>query len=51
MENKTKNYGYIADEIQPEDYVLGSLHLPTDILVEKRQWNYYNYQHESQKRR
>lgn len=39
MENETKQFGYIKDEIQEEDYVLGSLQIPTEILQSDGQWD------------
>ena len=40
MENEEKiNYGYLEDEIQPEDYVLGSLQLPTEVIQDDGQWD------------
>src|SRR3990167_10165707 len=41
MENEEKiiNYGYVADEIQPNDYVLGGLQIPTEVLIENGQWD------------
>src|SRR3990167_11216818 len=42
MPNETKiNYGYLQDEIQPEDYVLGSLQIPTEIIQASGQWDAY----------
>ena len=37
--NETKNFGYIKDTIDPKDYVLGALQLPTDTLVPSGQWD------------
>ncbi len=39
MENEVKQYGYLPDEIKDEDYILGGLNLPTDILQENGQWD------------
>ena len=40
MPNETKtNYGYVKDEILDEDYVLGGLQLPTEILQPMGQWD------------
>ena len=36
---ENKQYGYVRDEILDEDYVLGSLKLPTEVLVENGQWD------------
>src|SRR3990167_1033891 len=38
-QNETKNFGYIKDTIDPMDYVLGSLQIPTEVLVESGQWD------------
>src|SRR3990167_11520040 len=40
MPNETKiNYGYLQDEIAVEDFVLGGLQIPTEVLVESGQWD------------
>ena len=38
-EPQIKNYGYIPDKIADEDYVLGSLQIPTEVLQADGQWD------------
>lgn len=50
MDNQNKiSYGYVRDEILDEDYVLGSLQLPTEVLVENGQWDEFIPQDEIQR--
>ena len=39
MPNDTKNFGYVKDTIDPTDYVLGSLQLPTEVVQPTGQWD------------
>ena len=39
MANETKQFGYIKDSIAEEDFVLGSLQIPTEVLVSTGQWD------------
>ncbi len=39
MANKIKNFGYIKDSIAEEDFVLGSLQIPTEVLQSTGQWD------------
>jgi hypothetical protein len=41
MPDEIKQYGYIADEIQDSDYILGGLNLPTEVLREDGQWDLF----------
>ena len=49
MPNETKNFGYLPDTIDPADYVLGSLQIPTEVLVENGQWDAFIPQDEIQR--
>src|SRR3954452_7110596 len=37
----TRNYGFIKDEIQPQDYIFGDAQLQADILQRDGQWDAY----------
>jgi len=38
MDANTKNYGYIPDEIQPQDYLFGGENIPDEILQPDGDW-------------
>lgn len=49
MKNEIKNYGFVPDEIKPEDYVLGGFgSLPKDILQADGDWTPYLPVYEAQ---